>query len=68
MTKSSTKWIKIAKQVSINPFVKIPCPDCGEKLLHIHIIPWEGDESKVDVHMVCPNCDSRNTITKKIVS
>lgn len=68
MTRSSSKWIQIAEQVSVNPFVKIPCPDCEGKLLQILIVPWESEEAKVDIHLFCPGCDSRNTITKEIPS
>jgi Zn finger protein HypA/HybF involved in hydrogenase expression len=66
MTKSTRAWIQIAGQVSVNPFVKIPCPECADQWLQILIVPWEGEEPKVDIHLICPACDSRNTITKEI--
>ena len=64
MKLESIKWIEIAKSISVNPFVKIKCPTCGEGFLNIIIVPWEGNESKVDVHLTCGKCNSKNVITK----
>lgn len=66
MKNNSRDWILIAKQVSANPFVKIPCPDCADNYLQIQIVPWPGEEQKVDVHMFCASCDSKNTMTKQV--
>lgn len=66
MTKLSKDWINIAQQVVTNPFVKIPCPNCGEAYLQILIVPWKGEEEKVDIHLICESCTIRNTITKEV--
>ena len=65
MSTTAADWISIAKQVAANPFVKISCPDCGEGYLQILIVPWENEEPKVDVHLMCGHCGVRNTITKE---
>ncbi|MCB9351397.1 MAG: hypothetical protein H6573_28435 [Lewinellaceae bacterium] len=59
--------INIAKQIAANPFVKIPCPNCGAGYLQILIAPWKPNEEppKVDVHLICEHCGARNTITKE---
>lgn len=53
MNSTATDWIQIARQASANPFVKIPCPDCGGGFLQMLIVPWPNEEAKVDVHLVC---------------
>ncbi len=64
-TNRSSEWLEIAKAVSENPFTKIKCPNCGQNYLKICIVPWIN-ESKVDVHLICPSCNARNVITKSI--
>lgn len=65
MNSTATDWIQIAKQVSSNPFVKIPCPGCGGGFLQILIVPWPNEEAKVDVHLVCERCGARNVMTRE---
>ena len=65
MSTTAADWIAIAKQVAANPFVKIACPNCSEGYLQILIVPWENNEPKVDVHLICEHCGARNTITKE---
>ena len=65
MNSTATNWINIAKQIAANPFVKIPCPNCGGGYLQILIAPWSNEEPKVDVHLTCEHCGARNTITRE---
>ena len=64
MSSIALDWISIAKQIAANPFVKISCPNCSGGYLQILIVPWENEEPKVDVHMMCEHCGVRNTMTK----
>lgn len=59
-------WLDIALKVSINPFVKILCPNCKRVYLNYLIIPWATEESKIDIHLICNDCNARNVITKSI--
>ena len=52
-------------KVSKNPFVKERCPNC-DSFLKICIVPWPDQSKKVDVHLICDECNSRNVITKNI--
>ena len=67
MGNQKTEWIEIAKMVSKNPFIKVKCPNCDKVFLDILIIPWQGTESKVNIHLVCSKCKVRNIITKNVI-
>lgn len=65
MNSTATDWIQIARQASANPFVKIPCPNCSTGYLQALIAPWQNEEAKVDVRLICEHCGARNTITRE---
>ena len=65
MNNLSIAWIEIASLVIDNPFVKIKCPNCSKSFLSIFILPWQGTEPKIDIHLICEKCNAKNIITKK---
>lgn len=67
MKSESMKWIELAKAVSDNPFRRFSCPNYNDHYISITLIPWQQEE-KVDVHLVCDECDIRNVYTKKVVT
>ncbi|TXB58098.1 hypothetical protein [Phaeodactylibacter luteus] len=66
MNDVSIKWIEIASLISKTPYVKIKCPSCDNAFLNIFITPWQGDEPKVDIHLLCEKCNAKNVITKEV--
>lgn len=67
MKSHTLDWINIATSISKNPFQKVNCPNCSDSFIEIHIVPWSTEENKVDIHLICQKCGSRNTITKQAV-
>jgi len=63
---AQNKWIEVASRILKNPFSKEKCPHCNKGTLTICIVPWAGNSNKVDVHLHCDDCGSKNVITKNI--
>lgn len=61
----SRKWIEAAKQLEINPKLKLKCPECDQGYLIVRdelIESWK----KLDRYMVCDTCGKWNVMTMEI--
>ncbi len=59
------EWIEAAKIAISNPKAKIRCPNCGDAFLEIEEVEIL-ELGKKDIHLICPNCGERNTVTTNL--
>lgn len=65
MKVESRKWIELAKDVCNSPFKKWRCPKSSDHFITVNIVPWPNEEPKIDIHLICEECEIRNVFTKK---
>jgi hypothetical protein len=67
VTKKSTSqlWIDAVIALEKGPDFKVPCAECEYHFLEVTDAAWP-DGSRIDRHLHCPSCKSRNVATKVI--
>lgn len=65
MTTQGTRqaWLDAAKQVRVDSHAGVVCPSCLVGTLLADFVPW--GEGNIDLHMSCPLCGARETMTFK---
>lgn len=62
MKESVKKWIDAGKAAIKDDKAQIKCPVCGYEFLEIIPVSFPASHKR-DLHLICNNCNNRNTVT-----